>query len=183
MFVRYVYVVDVLALLPRIALPDRDTRAFGFVAVRDTTLRGAAPVVREPPVRPDVVARDVTPRDAVVDAAPRDVVPVAVVEDTARVAAAGRPDTLRAAADAVVPRAMVDAAVPRDDVVVRPDARAVAPARGDWADVAIIAGAIGSANTARIDTNVEQTKNAPASKNTVPTAFLKKSPKLRLFIK
>lgn len=172
-----------LALLPRIALPDSDTRAFVFVAVRATTLRAAAPVVREPPVRPDVVVRDVTPRDAVVDAAPRDVVAALPVVPTIRAAAAGRPDTLRAATGAVVPRATVAAAVPRDVAVVRADVRAVAPARGDWADAGVTAGAIGSANTARIDNNVEQTKNAPASKNTVPTAFLQKSPKLRLFIK
>ena len=36
---------------------------------------------------------------------------------------------------------------------------------------------------ARIDTNVEHTKNAPASKNTVPIAFLKFSAKLWRFIK
>jgi hypothetical protein len=35
-----------------------------------------------------------------------------------------------------------------------------------------IIGATGSANTARIDSTVEQTKNAPASKNIVPIAFL-----------
>lgn len=35
-----------------------------------------------------------------------------------------------------------------------------------------VIGATGSANTARIDSTVEQTKNAPASKNIVPIAFL-----------
>jgi hypothetical protein len=53
-------------------------------------------------------------------------------------------------------------------------------ARGDI--VSIFAGAIGSANAARIDINVEQVKNAPPNKNTVPMAFLQQSEKLRLFI-
>ena len=39
-------------------------------------------------------------------------------------------------------------------------------------DCATVVGAIGSANTVRIDNKVEQIKNAPASKNTVPIAFL-----------
>ena len=50
--------------------------------------------------------------------------------------------------------------------------RAAAVRAGLTFDVALCIGAIGSANTVRIDNNVEQIKNAPASKNTVPTAFL-----------
>jgi hypothetical protein len=65
---------------------------------------------------------------------------------------------------------------------VAPDERDVAPEpRGLCADGAIC-GAIGSAKTARIDKNVEHTKNAAASRNTVPAAFLNISPILRVFI-
>lgn len=167
------YAVDVvLALLPRIALPVKETRALLFVAVRATTLRDALPV-RDTVLRPDVVVRDVTLRDCVVAAG----VVVAEVRD----ATTGRPVTLRAAAGADVVRATVAAFV--RDVAVRPDVRAVAPRCDDTCPVATPAvGAIGSANTARIDNRVEQTNPAPASKNIVPTTFLKISPKLRFFI-
>ena len=160
LLLRYVYVLvaaALLVLLPRIALPDRDTRAALFdVAVRARTVRVDAFDVA---VRA-AVPRDVTPRDAV-DA-------LFVV---ARDAAAGRVDTPREiVAFDVVPRA-VD--ILREDCV-RPDARGdVAFARGDCAagTFGTAVGATGSAKTARIDKNVEHTKNAPASKNTVPTAF------------
>lgn len=157
LFARYVYVVDDDFLLPRIALPCNETRAWFDVAVRARTLRDVV-VVRDAPV-----ARDTTPRDVV----------VAVVRGLATVV---RDATLRAVfADGV-------AVVPRDTTfdVARRD---VALVRGDCAvTIAPVVGAIGSANTARIDNNVEQTKNAPASKKTVPTAFLQQSAMLRLFI-
>lgn len=144
-------------LLPRIALPCNETRAWFDVAVRARTLRDVV-VVRDAPV-----ARDTTPRD----------VAAAVVRGLATVV---RDATLRAVfADGV-------AVVPRDTTfdVARRD---VALVRGDCAvTIAPVVGAIGSANTARIDNNVEQTKNAPASKKTVPTAFLQQSAMLRLFI-
>ena len=72
---------------------------------------------------------------------------------------------------------MVVAVVPRDTVVVAVVARGLARpervariARGDAAS--IFTGAIGSANAARIDINVEHVKNAPPNKKTVPMAFL-----------
>ena len=46
----------------------------------------------------------------------------------------------------------------------------------------VFAGAIGSANTERIDINVEQTKNAAANKNTVPIAFFNEFAFIRKFI-
>ena len=118
-------------------------RFVAVLALRETTLR----VVVE---RADVavfavveLARDTTLRVAV----PREVVVVFV-------AIVGRAD-----------EAVFD--VPRG--LARPE-------RGDWACViavdASIVGAIGSANTTRIDNNVEHTKNAPISNNTVPSAFL-----------
>lgn len=198
MFDKYVYVLPDVALVPRMALPCKETRAvLADVAVRAATPRDADAVVPR-----DVVVRDATlrgdadtprdvamlARDAVVLAMPRD---VAVARDGATVVPrdADAPDT--AARDvvardaterdaAVVVRA-VDAAVVRG--LVRPDARDV-PARADCGAAAAVTfiGAIGSASTARIDTNVEQTKNAAASKNTVPTAFLQKSPNVRFFI-
>lgn len=153
-------------LLPRIALPCNETRAWFDVAVRARTLRDVV-VVRDAPV-----ARDTTPRD--------------VVATVARgLATVVRDETLRAVfADVVVAPDddVAVAVVPRDTTfdVVRRD---VAVVRGDCAvTIAPVVGAIGSANTARIDNNVEQTKNAPASKKTVPTAFLQQSAMLRLFI-
>ena len=197
LFDKYVYVLPDVALVPRMALPCNETRAvLADVAVRADTPREADAVVprdvvvRDATLRGDAdTPRDVTalPRDAVVLAMPRD---VAVARDGATVVPrdADIPDT--AARDvvardaterdaAVVVRA-VDAAVVRG--LVRPDARDV-PARADCGAAAVIfIGAMGSASTARIDTNVEQTKNAAASKNTVPTAFLQKSPNVRFFI-
>ena len=163
-----------MALLPRMALPERDTRA-GEVAVRATTLRDAA-------VPRDVVVRDATLRDDTA-APPRDAAGVVVVRDET----VGLPVTVRAVVDAdgvaAVVRETVAAALPRAVAVARPVARALLPPRGDCApDATALIGAIGSANTARIDSSVEQTKKAPASKNTVPIAFLKSSPKLRFFI-
>ena len=43
-------------------------------------------------------------------------------------------------------------------------------------------GATGSANTERIEINVEQTKNAVANKNNVPIAFLQEFASIRIFI-
>jgi hypothetical protein len=67
--------------------------------------------------------------------------------------------------------------------LARPE-RTLLPARVAWGPFidASFSGAIGSANTERIDNNVEHVKNAPPSKNIVPTAFLQQSEKLRLFI-
>ena len=195
----------VAALLPRIALPVSETRA--VVPARETTLRDAFAtfddVVRDTTLRAelprDVVARPVVVavvRDAVALGRPdvvvvRDAVPlVVVVRDVVGTAVAVRDTTPR---DIVAPLVF---AVPREttfDDVPRAvavdgravDARTLPAARGDaTADdvVTVAVGAIGSANTARIDNKVEQTKNAPASKNTVPIAFLTCSAKLRLFI-
>ena len=179
----------VAALLPRIALPCKETRA--VVPARDTTLRfvvardAFATVPRDTTLRPLVVA---VPRDTVFavvrDADTLGRAVVVVVRDAVVVRAGVGVAVVRAvvprdvtARDAVavvvVPRDTVFVAVRRDVAfVLRGDA---VPARVAWGpattvDVAI--GAIGSANTARIDTNVEQTRNAPANKNTVPIAFL-----------
>lgn len=196
---RYVYVF-VAALFPRIALPVRDTRD-GVVVVRAITARDGDAVVRDTTLR-DVLPRDVVARDeAVVVAVPRDAVAVgraaAVVRDAVAVVVrdavgvtaprdtVARDVTARefVVVPVVVPRDTIFADVLRDDAG-RADARTFAPLRGDCTFAAgdTVTGAIGSANTARIDTNVEQTKNAPASKNTVPIAFLICSAKLRFFI-
>lgn len=159
LFVRYVYVLFDDVLLPRIALPCNETRAWLDVAVRARTLRELV-VVR------DAFARDTTLRDAVAFArgdatVVRDVTPRAV------------PAVVATFVFAVVPRDITLAVARRDDAVPRGDcAPAIAP----------VVGATGSANTARIDNNVEQTKNAPANKKTVPTAFLQQSAMLRFFI-
>ena len=182
----------VAALLPRMALPCNETRA--VVPARDTTLRfvvardAFATVPRDTTLRPLVVA---VPRDTVFAVVrDADTLGRAVIVVVARVAAvvAVRAVVGVAVVRAVVPRdvtardAVAVVVVPRDTVfvAVRRDVAFVlrgdaVPARVAWGpattvDVAI--GAIGSANTARIDTNVEQTRNAPANKNTVPIAFL-----------
>ena len=177
----------VAALLPRIALPCKETRA--VVPARDTTLRDGFvvrdTVVRDTTLRPLVVAlpretvfavvRDADTLGRAVAVVVRDAVAVRAVVGVAVVrAVVPRDVTARdAVAVVVVPRDTVFVAVRRDVAfVLRGDA---VPARVAWGpattvDVAI--GAIGSANTARIDTNVEQTRNAPANKNTVPIAFL-----------
>jgi len=164
------------ALLPRIALPVKDTR--DGLAVRERTLRATVlPVVRDVAVAPvrDTTLRDATLRDELF-VAEFAVVVVRVAAEFER-AVVARDATLRdGVADDTVPvaRDTVFAAL-RGVAVVRP----VAPPR---AVGAAAIGAIGSAKTARIDNNVEQTKNAPANKNTVPTAFLQKSAILRLVI-
>lgn len=179
----------VAALLPRMALPCNETRA--VVPARDTTLRfvvardAFATVPRDTTLRPLVVA---VPRDTVFavvrDADTLGRAVVVVVRDAVVVRAGVGVAVVRAVvprdvtardvvAAVLVPRDTVFVAVRRDVAfVLRGDA---VPARVAWGpattvDVAI--GAIGSANTARIDTNVEQTRNAPANKNTVPIAFL-----------
>lgn len=186
------------------ALPVSDIRD-GVVVVRETTARDGfatfADVVRDTTLRValprDAVVRD----DAVVAAVPRDTVALgraeAVVRDAFAVVA-GDVTGATAPRDTVardvtarelvavlfaVPRDTMFADVLRDDAG-RADARTFAPLRGDCTFAAgdTVTGAIGSANTARIDTNVEQTKNAPASKKTVPIAFLICSAKLRFFI-
>lgn len=195
----------VAALLPRIALPVSETRA--VVPARETTLRDAFAifddVVRDTTLRAelprDAVARPVVAavvRDAVALGRPdvvvvRDAVPlVVVVRDVVGTAVAVRDTTPRdivAPLVFTVPRETTFDDVPRAVAVDgrAVDARTLPAARGDaTADdvVTVAVGAIGSANTARIDNKVEQTKNAPASKNTVPIAFLTCSAKLRLFI-
>lgn len=161
------------------ALPLNETRALfaaAVVAVRATTLRD---VVRElfetvPPAR-DTTVRDDTGRDELLPIVARfaDAGATGTRDDTAR------DDTARD--EFVVVRAVL---VPRDVAVARDVApRADPAARGDAAPApGVVVGAIGSANTARIDIKVEHTKNAPASKKTVPIAFLYKTPKLRFFI-
>ena len=201
MFDKYVYVLPDVALVPRMALPCNETRAvLADVAVRAATPRDADAVAVVPR---DVVVRDATfrgdadtprdvavlARDAVVLAVPRDVAVArdgaAVVPRDADVAGTAARDVVARDAterDAAVVVRAVDAVVAVVRGLVRPDARDV-PARADCGAAAVtFTGAIGSASTARIDTNVEQTKNAAASKNTVPTAFLQKSPNVRFFI-
>jgi len=175
LFDKYVYVLPDTALLPRMALPCNETRdatLAGVVAVLVRTVRAAVvPVARDTVLF--VAARDTTARP-VFAAVARDVVFVVAARDaTVRLVAAPPAVAVRATvAEPVVPRGL---ARPERDVAV--------PARVAWG-VAPVAptGAIGSANTARMDTNVEHTKNAAANKKTVPIAFLQKSPILRLFI-
>ena len=122
------------------------------VVVRATTLR--VPVSR-------FVVRATTLRDVPV--------PERVVATVALLVA--RETTLRDA-DVFARDALFVVVRTRDAAVERAFVRGDA-ARGDEAaPVGTTVGAIGSAKTARIDKNVEHTKNAPASKNTVPTAFL-----------
>ena len=155
------YCVDAAApLLPWIAFPESDTRDGEFV-VRATTLR---PTDVRPPPRDTTLRDGVFARDAELDV---------VRATTLRCGAFARD----AATGAVVVRT-------RDAALLRPDARDVAFARGDAAfdTVGEITGAIGSAKTARIDKNVEHTKNATASKKTVPIAFFATPAILRLVI-
>lgn len=183
LFDKYEYVGDVVdALEPRMALPCSETRAFSAAVVvavrartlrvcvvaareraasaRETTRRFAVSVVRgDVVVVRDAVARGVTER---ADAAVRDAgVVVAVVRGFVAVRAIVRRDV---AFDEDVARGLV-----------RPGARAAAGADCGAMIVVVSTGAIGSANVERIDINVEHTKNAPASKNIVPRAFLKES--------
>ncbi len=202
--------VLVLALLPRMALPCRDTRdAVEFVVARERTERAVLfAATRDAVVPRDTTLRDAVPRDAVVADVPRDAVAVgrldvvvARVADAVVVRAAVGVVAVRAVvARDVTPRDIVAELAPFDvprtttlDVVFaveredagRADARTFPELRADETDGvadAVVTGAIGSANTARMDKNVEQTKNAPASKKTVPIAFFIYSAKLRLFI-
>ena len=124
---------------------------------RETTLRDAAftrpfavarcAFARDATARLCTVLRDVVARDAFADGAAT-AVRATVARDVAAV--------LRG--------------------LVRPELRVVA-ARPDCGAATEFGsyGAIGSAKTARIDNKVEQTKNAPANRKTVPTAFLKES--------
>ena len=152
LLLKYEYVVEVardpaitepVALTREGVLDVRARTARLFVARFDTILlRDATPRVAVPGVRVDT-ERDATLRFAPV---PRDTV---------------------ALDDVFVARDCVERdTVERFDVVfverglVRPDFCAVA-----------LVSTIGSANTERIETNVEQTKNAAANKNIVPIAF------------
>ena len=134
------------AAVPRIVvLPD---------VVRETILRDVAPTfLTDPSDERTETLRVLTEREFV----PRVV---------AGVFAVARVDAVRAVvARDVVPRDVVA----RELFTVRD---ALARAGFTRAVVGVAFGAIGSANTVRIDNNVEQIKNAPASKNIVPTAFL-----------
>jgi len=160
----------VVALLPRMADPPNDTRAFdcaGAIAVRLRTLRFVFTPVRDVTTL-FVPARDTTLRDA-------------PVRDATTLFVPARDTTLR---DAVAVRATLFVCDCTWRGLVRA-LREVAPARTACGVLAVDTsiGAIGSAKTARIDSNVEQTKNAPASKNTVPTAFLQQSVIFWRFIK
>ena len=159
------------------ALPCNDTRdAVGvvFVAVRARTVRARVAGVRDTTlrvvVRVFVVARPVVVRDVTLRAVPRDTV-----------FAVARAGATFGAVRATVRFATLLRGLARLGV------RDVAlPARGDCgaaADVTSIIGATGSANTDRIDSTVEQTKNAPASKNIVPIAFLIEFAMFLVFIK
>ena len=163
LLLKYEYDVDVDARDPAIMEPVALTRD-GVDDVRARTAR----LFVERLTAPDLL-RDTTPRDEV------------KVPDVVRVAAVPREETAR-----FVP-------VPRDIVVLdavfvftERVARAVVArdvfarfvvfvvARGlvrvaRWGKTFEVA--IGSANTDRIETNVEQTKNAAANRNIVPIAF------------
>lgn len=140
-----------MAARDRAASARETTRRFAFVLA-------VARVVDVVVVR-DAVARGVTDR---ADVTVRDAgVVVAVARGFAAVRAIVRRDVVLA----------VDVA----RGLVRPGARAVAGAVCGAMMAAGSTGAIGSANVERIDINVEHTKNAPASKNIVPRAFLKES--------
>ena len=104
---------------------------------------------------------------------------------TLRVLLTLRDTTLRVVVLLPVARDGVSAVVRTRNPEFAREARDVAFARGDavFTAVGVITGAIGSANTARIDKNVEQTKNAPANKNAVLNAFLAKLATSCLFIK
>lgn len=189
-------------MLLRIAEPCSDTRAVvppaaAVVAVRARTPRVDVVVL----TRGALTVRAVTPRDgaavddAVVAVVPRDTIvrlapgvrdPVAVTRDvpvardTVDVAPpAGVMTDGAVAVRAAVVRVDVDRLlVPRVAVVLprglaRETARDVVPVRAVWgAATGIISTGTGSANTARMDTRVEHTKNAAANKKTVPMAFL-----------
>lgn len=155
---KYEYVVVEPTREPAdITLPVALTRE-GVEDVRARTVRFADVVLLLV-----VWEREVTPReDTFVER-----VGVIPREETVRVAVAVREAV---ALDAV---GVVDAArdvVERDTLV-----RLVALERGLWRPVdwfVAFVSNIGSANTERIEINVEQTKNAAANKNTVPIAFL-----------
>lgn len=166
------------ALLPRIALPCNDMRALfaaDVVAVRLRTERELFAVVRDAAVP----VRDTTLRDVVARDAPVLVAAVVPARDTTLRVVAARDAVVFVAVRATFVFATVFRGVARDarDVAV--------PARDAWGvfSVLLSTGAIGSAKTARIDKNVEQTKNAPANKNTVPTAFLQQAVIFWRFIK
>lgn len=118
----------------------------------------------------------------------RDVTPRVVVGRVVRVGVIPRDVTVRFAAfprdTAVLVGVFVARAVVARDTVAR--FVVVAAARGlvrpDFCAVAFGL-TIGSANTERIETRVEQTKNAAANKNIVPIAFLTEFVFMRKFIK
>ena len=177
------------------ALPCKDILdGFVPVVVLETTVLAVllAVVLDALPVAVprDTTAREVTPREEVLLAA------AGLAVDVEEVVLA----TLLAPDVAVVPRdttardvtlregleAVVVAVVVLE--IVLPEPRDVAPeflaepVVARCACVVSNSGAIGSAKTALIDKNVEQTKNAPASKKTVPIAFLHVSANLWFFI-
>ena len=146
LFDKYVYCEDAVDLLPRIALPCKETRAwvFGDTAARETTPRfdvareGAFVVVREATARPGAVF--------VVVACPR----LGVVV---------RPATARLGVVAVG----VVAPPVRADVCVFPRGLGLlVAALLDLVDPAVEVGFLGTANTASIYYNVVPLKNATA---------------------
>ena len=164
------------ALLPRMALLTIETRDPFVVAVRARTLRaGAAVVVVRPAGVPVRVAPATPPRETTLRVDVAGVVARVAVEEVAVVRAA----TVRFAFEVARVAALVRLLL-RGFAREAP-ARVVAPVF-DTVPTAGAVGAMGSAKTARIDNSVEQTKNAPASKKTVPMAFLQRSATLRLFI-
>jgi hypothetical protein len=158
-----------LVFVARNGSPSNATRA--VVPLRERILRVAFAVVRVDTPRFDAARDAVRATTLRVDVAPF-------------VAPDGRDATLRDATPrdafafvvAVVGRADVAVDVPRGDA--RPERGEAVAAAGAFSNT----GAIGSANTTRIDNNVEHTKNAPISNSTVPSAFLHKFMTERLFI-
>ena len=162
----------------RIPAPTRLTRD-GVVAVRATTRwADARAEIPRIVVLLFAVVRDAIDRDAAllrtavftsVDS-PFELRILTLRVETLRDGAVVRDAVFAVVRDAVfvVARVVVVRASVRVFATVRPGA-----VRGVFARAGLFcAGAIGSAKTARIDNNVEQIKNAPANRNTVPIAFL-----------
>lgn len=153
---KYEYVVVALARPADITVPVALTRE-GVADVRARTARFVA-VVRLVPR--DVTLRVVAPVERVEDT-PR--------EDTTRLADVPRLTVVRVAGRVVAPgvRAVVERETVARFVEFAVERGLVRPAFC----TATLVFTTGSANTERIEINVEQTKNAAANKNTVPIAF------------
>lgn len=163
---KYEYDGDVDARVPAIMAPVALTR--DGVVVADVVLARTARFERAA-----FCARAVTPRDGVV-----------VCALMLRTLARGETVLDATPRDVVVRDADAGVTVARD-TVERATVALFAFARGLVRPNLcgnVFAGATGSANTERIDINVEQTKNAAANKNTVPIAFFKEFAFIRKFM-